>query len=151
MIKQSTQSLMELYMADEVAWLDAMIELIDAGQIGDLDFEHLKEYLQDLASRDRKDVKNRSKVLIAHVLKWKFQEERRSNSWRSSVTTQRQALEDEFSESQTLRNHAEAALPKVYAQAVEWAADETGLPKTSFPPECPWTLEQLLSPEVLEP
>ena len=36
------------------------------------------------------------------------------------------------------------------ADAVELAADETGLTEDSFPADCPWTLEQLLSPEVLD-
>ena len=46
-----------------------------------------------------------------------------------------------------LRNHAEAVLAEVYAEAIERAAAETGLTAESFPAKCPYTLEQLLSPE----
>ena len=42
------------------------------------------------------------------------------------------------------------ALAEMYAEAVEQAAVETGLDATSFPAKCPWTLDQLLSPELLK-
>ncbi len=150
MIRQPTESLADLYLADETAWLDAMGELISEGHLGELDYLHLKEYLEDMANRDRKEVKSRLKILIAHVLKWNVQKDKRSSSWRATVTTQRHELEDDFQASRTLRNHAEAILAETYAKASEWASDETGLPAQTFPAECPWTLDQLLSAEVLE-
>jgi Domain of unknown function DUF29 len=36
-------------------------------------------------------------------------------------------------------------LPQAYENAVELAASETGLPKTTFPADCPYTIEQLLA------
>jgi uncharacterized protein YbaP (TraB family) len=89
------------------------------------------------------------RILLAHLLKWTHQPEKRSNSWRGTITTQRHELEDDLLTSGTLRNHAEAILPETYAQAVEQAVDETGLPDATFPPQCPWKLDQLLSAEVL--
>jgi len=47
-----------------------------------------------------------------------------------------------------LRNHAESVLADAYAEAVERAAAETGLPAESFGATCPHTLEQLLSPDL---
>jgi ferredoxin-NADP reductase len=138
-----------LYETDETAWLDAMAELIREGRPDDVDFPHLAEYLEDMARRDRKEVKSRLRILLAHLLKWTHQPEKRSNSWRGTITTQRHELEDDLLTSGTLRNHAEAILPETYAQAVEQAVDETGLPDATFPPQCPWKLDQLLSAEVL--
>jgi hypothetical protein len=37
--------------------------------------------------------------------------------------------------------------PKAYAQAVKLAAKETGLAPEKFPPECPYTLDNVLSEE----
>jgi hypothetical protein len=48
-----------------------------------------------------------------------------------------------------LRNHAQEVLPKAYERAVEAAAIETGLAAKKFPTECPYTLDQLLTFDVL--
>lgn len=70
MIRQAVSALADLYESDETAWLEAMVELIHQGRISDLDYPHLQEYLADMARRDRREVKSRLTVLIAHVLTW---------------------------------------------------------------------------------
>jgi hypothetical protein len=49
-----------------------------------------------------------------------------------------------------LRHHAESVLPQAYPRAVERATAETELPAASFPKNCPYTLEELLSPQLLD-
>src|SRR5687767_8294405 len=92
MVRETTQTLADLYMVDETAWLDAMAELIRASRIEELDYEHLAEYLEDMARRDRREVKSRLAILMAHVLKWIYQKEKQSPSWRGTITRQRQEL-----------------------------------------------------------
>jgi Domain of unknown function DUF29 len=138
----------DLYKADETAWLEAMSELIQQGRFGDLDYPHLREYLADMERRDRREVKSRLVVLIKHVLKWMHQAEKRSASWRGTIIAQRQELADLLA-SGTLRNHAEAVLAETYENAVERAVAETELPAETFSEECPYTLDQLLSEEVV--
>jgi hypothetical protein len=149
MIRQPTQTLADLYLADETAWLDGMAELTRTGQLGELDYAHLVEYLEDMANRDRREVSSRLRVLLVHLLKWHYQKKMRTKSWRRTIITQRRELEDDLQTSRTLRNHAEMTLAEIYVKAAEWAAEETELPEDTFPAECPWTLEQVLSKEVL--
>ena len=144
MIQRGEVTLSQLYEADETAWLEAMAELIEQGQWGDLDYPHLGEYLSDMARRDRREVKRRLTTLLTHILKWMHQPEQRSRSWRGTIIEQRQELADHAA-SGVLRNHAEAVLADAYAKAVERAVAETGLPAETFPSACPYTLEQLLS------
>jgi hypothetical protein len=47
-----------------------------------------------------------------------------------------------------LRNHAETVLAEVYPDAVQLAADETGLPQDSFPLACPYSLEGAMEGEL---
>lgn len=148
MIAKSTEPLPDLYEADETAWLDAMAEFISEGRFGDLDYPHLGEYLTDMARSDRRKVESRLAILIMHVLKWMHQAEKRTPSWRRTITVQRQQL-TRLLKSSTLRRHAETVLAEIYADAVELAADETELPEETFPAECPWTLDELLSAAVL--
>jgi len=148
MIQRATTALAELYEADETAWLEMMAELIRQGRWDNLDYDHLGEYLSDMARRDRREVESRLVTLLAHVLKWLHQPEQRSGSWRATIIEQRQELTGLVARG-VLRNHAEAVLADAYARALERAAAETGRPAKSFPGECPYTLEQLLSPELL--
>ncbi len=145
MIQQSTLTFSQLYETDETAWLDAMVERIQQERWDELDYSHLGEYLSDRARRDRREVKSRLTTLLAHVLKWVHQPDHRSRSWRGTILEQQQELSDLVSVG-VLRNHAETVLTDAYAKAVERAAVETGLAVETFPSECPYVLEQLLSP-----
>jgi len=144
MIQRIAEDLSALYEADETAWLDAMAELIRRGRLDQLDYAHLMEYLEDMARRDRREVESRMTVLIAHLLKWTHQPRKRTRSWRGTIIAQRNELKRHLGRG-VLRNHAESVLTEVYADAVEQAAAETGLPAKRFPAACPYTLDQLLS------
>jgi len=140
----ATQNLADLYLEEETAWLDAMAERIQAGAIDELDFEHLREYLTDMAIRDRREVKSRLVVLLTHVLIWDFQSDHRSRSWMLSIIVQRQELVDQTSKG-VLRNHALAVLKDAYFDAALRARIETGLDEHEFPKQCPYTLQDLLT------
>jgi hypothetical protein len=145
---QSAPPLARLYEADETAWLEAMAELIAEGKHEDLDYAHLQEFLTDMAKRDRREVKSRLTLLIAHLLKWTHQKKKRTGSWGATISLQRDELAD-LLESRSLRNHAEEVLAQAYKRAVRAAAIETDLAVGTFAKKCPWTVEMLLTEKVL--
>ncbi len=149
MIASPTQQLSALYMADETAWLDETAEIIRAGRTEELDYEHLAEYLTDMANRDRREVTNRLKVLLAHLLKWLHQSDRRSRSWHVTILTQQDELFDDV-QGGVLRNHAIEVLPLAYSKGVKLASIETGLDEAKFPAVCPWTLDEVVSPDFIQ-
>src|SRR3954470_9132237 len=106
----------QLYEQDETAWLEAMADLVGRGRLDELDTAHLSEYLTDMAIRDRREVYSRLVVLLAHLLKWDHQPDKRTGSWRATIRHQRLELRM-LLESRTLRNHAETVLAKAYADA----------------------------------
>jgi hypothetical protein len=146
MATSQAESLRVLYEQDETAWLEAMAELVAQRRYAELDHEHLSEYLTDMAKRDRREVFSRLVVLLAHLLKWEYQPEHRSGSWRGTMRAQRRELR-QLLESGTLRNHAQAVFADAYAEARKQAADETELELAAFPEERGWELEQVLSDE----
>ncbi len=75
-----TVPLAELYAEDETAWLDRMGELVRRRRLSELDVDNLAEYLSDMARRDRREVKSRLGLLMAHLLRWEDQPDRRSGS-----------------------------------------------------------------------
>jgi hypothetical protein len=137
-----------LYEHDETAWLEAMAELIRTGRLDEVDYPNLAEYLADMARRDRREVESRLTTLIAHALKWAHQPDRRSGGWKGTIIEQRQELEGLVRRG-VLRNHAEAVLADAYRKGTERAAAETGLPAETFPAACPYTLDRLLSADLL--
>ena len=144
MILPTEQRLADLFEADETAWLESMAELIETGNIADLDYSNLREYLTDMALRDRREVESRLATLLAHLLKWDHQPDHRSNSWRGTIVTQRRELR-QLLESGSLRVHAGEVLTQAYQHALDQAAAETGLERILFQTECPWTLDELMA------
>ncbi len=72
------------------------------------------------------------------MLQWKQQPDK------STIATQRDELDLLFEDSPSLKRGLAAAVADVYPDAVDLAAIETGLPADTFPPQCPFTLEQIL-------
>ena len=102
-----------------------------------------------MAKRDRREVESRLLQLLVHILKWEFQPDKRTSSWRRSIAHQLRELGKDL-ESGVLHNHAEACLLEEYREAIKDAAVETGLPESAFPPECPYSLDELLAYEATE-
>lgn len=144
MVQRTPPALAALYLADETAWLEQTADLARAGRLGEVDPAALAEYLTDMANRDRREVFSRLVVLLAHLLKWEHQPDRRSGSWRGTIREQRRELR-QLLESGTLRRHSEAVFADAYAEARGQAADETDLPAGTFPTDSPWDLDGALT------
>jgi Domain of unknown function DUF29 len=133
-----------LYERDETAWLEAMSALAASGRYPEMDYTHLSEYLADMAKLDRREVFSRLVVLLCHLLKWEYQPQNRSGSWRGTIREQRRELR-QLLESRTLRSHAETVLAEAYAEARRQAADETELNLDAFPADDALGLDELLA------
>ena len=133
-----------LYERDETAWLEIMSALALTGRYAEMDYPNLSEFLADMAKRDRREVFSRLVVLLSHLLKWEYQPERRSGSWRGTIREQRRELR-QLLESGTLRNHAEDVLADAYVEARRQAADETESNPNLFPMKDERSLEELLA------
>ena len=143
MVQRAPVASAALYELDETAWLETTAELIRHGRLDAVELGTLAEYLTDMAKRDRREVYSRLVVLLSHLLKWDYQPDRRSGSWRGTVLEQQRELR-QLLESGTLRNHASAVFADAYADARKQAAAETGLARGAFPEECPWNLDGAL-------
>jgi hypothetical protein len=132
------------YETDETAWLERTAELVRLGRFDQVDSSALAEFLIDMAGRDRREVFSRLVVLLAHLLKWEHQPERRSGSWLGTILEQQRELR-QLLESGTLRNHAVGVFAEAFADARKQAAAESSLPRSDFPEESPWDLDGALA------
>lgn len=139
-----------LYERDETSWLEAMADLARTGRAEELDLPHLARYLAEQARCERREVEIRLVALLAHLLEWAHQPDRRSWIWRASAIEEIREL-SVLARRDTLRDHGAHSLADAYAEAVERASAATGLPPDRFPSECPFSLDQLLTIALPEP
>ncbi len=137
-------NLADRYHNDYDAWLQANLELLRQSRFAELDVEHLIEEMADMGRKERGELASRLLILVAHLLKWQFQSAHRSSGWRGSIAEQRIRIQRRLRLSPSLKPYLPEAIRETYAEAVELAADETGLAQGVFPASCPYTTEQLL-------
>jgi hypothetical protein len=135
------------YDEDYHAWVFEQIALLKAGRWRDLDIANLTDELKSLASSEQNEIDSRLTVLLQHLLKWEFQPERRSNSWRATIIEQRMRINKAIAKSPSLRRYPATALDEEYVLARLRAADETGLPTERLPERCPYGVGQVLDGE----
>lgn len=109
-----------------------------------IDVEHLAEELEDMGKREKRALRSRTVVLLAHLLKYAHQPERRSPSWSGTIREQRKQLDELLHDSPSLKPRLIEELEDSYISARMLAAGETGLPESVFPAGCPFSLSQLL-------
>ncbi|MBN9017991.1 MAG: DUF29 domain-containing protein [Rhizobiales bacterium] len=137
------------YEDDDYLWLYEQIELLRLKRFGELDLPNLIEELEDMGREQRRALESSYRLLLAHLLKWQFQRQMRSASWEITIDRERDHILGRERYSPSLKAQAKNIVNDVFRRAVKEAATETGLPKSAFPAECPWTLDQLRDEDFL--
>ena len=109
----------------------------------DLDLANIAEEIESMGRRDRSSTRSYLLNIALHLLKWRYQPERRGTSWRLSIRNGRDQISWQIKDSPSLRPQLTDLLADAYPSARRNAADETGLPLTTFPEACPFTVEQM--------
>ena len=137
------------YEDDFVAWLEDQAQHARRGETDALDLENIAEELEGMARSDRREIRNRLTVLLIHLLKYLLQSKRRSRSWIATIGEQRRRILSIIDDSPSLRSFPETVLNECYAAARSGCADETGIPESSIPDECPFEPRLILDPRWL--
>jgi hypothetical protein len=136
--------MLRAYTKDYAGWVEDTARAIEDGRFNDIDRTALADEVRDLGKTERKEIASAFCILVMHLLKTKYQPEKRSRSWDATIRVQRQNLADFFAESPSLRPRAGELLTKAYAQARIDVANETGIDIDTFPETCEWTVEEIL-------
>jgi hypothetical protein len=136
----------ELYERDFFEWTQTTADLVRSGRWAELDREHIAEELESLGRSDKREVVNRLKVLIMHLLNWQMVEPGAdvSRSWQATIFEQRQQVEQVLDDSPSLRARLPEWVAAAYLRAVHGAIAEMRLRTNPFPQECPFSPEQIL-------
>ena len=134
------------YDADFFEWTQEMAARLRAHDIAALDWENIAEEIESMGRRDYRALLSRMEVLLTHLLKWRFQSERRSRIRAATITEQRGRIGLVIADSPSFRRRIEDDMPKAYRLAVAKAQIETTI--YSFPAECPWTFEEAMTSDL---
>ena len=139
------------YESDVVAWAKEQAALIRTGQFDQLDLAHIAEEIEDVGKREQRELASRVAVLLAHILKWKFQPQKRSVSWTLTIKEQRRLLVRRVQKTPSLSPMLSDPewVDEIWVDAKALAEKETGLDMSTYPEICPWSMTDVLTPDWL--
>lgn len=134
---------MTTYQSDFYQWTQQQADLLRQGALSALDVDNLIEEIESMGKRDRRAIGSYLRNVIMHLLKWRYQPDRRGTSWQGSINAGRDEIDVLLNESPSLNPQLSTLIIDEYRRARKQASLETGLPLTTFPDQCPFTIEQI--------
>ncbi|AFY35940.1 DUF29 domain-containing protein [Calothrix sp. PCC 7507] len=141
--------LSSLHEQDYELWLKSTINQLRQRNFDDVDIDLLIEEIEEMGGSLKDALENNLIVVLAHLLKWKYQPDYRSGSWRASIKEHRRRINKSLQKHPSLKKYYESIWQDCYLPALDWAVAETGLSPDIFPQQCPFTSQQLIDSEFL--
>jgi Domain of unknown function DUF29 len=132
------------YDSDVYAWAQHQAQALRAKDWSALDVENLAEEIESLGKEQAHAVESHLRILLAHLLKWQYQPQRRRRGWERSCLNARDEIDRRLRRNPSLRGQVAHFITDIYPKARRLAQAETSLPLATFPEDCPWSVEQVL-------
>jgi len=134
---------------DWSAWLNEQARHLRERNFAALDADHLAEELESLSRSDLRALQSQFRRLISHLLKWQFQKAKRGRSWSNTIDDAREKIEELLRDNPSFEHRTLAIAQAEYLSAMGRAARETGINKSRFPIELPYSIDQLRDVDYL--
>jgi hypothetical protein len=131
------------YETDFYGWTQQQAALLKNGQFNLADFTNIIEEIESMGRSEKRELESRLTVLLQHLLKWKYQPNRRGKSWELTIKGQRSRFLRVLKENPGLKSKLDGCLLNAYQDAVVEAAKETGFDESFFPETCPWRWDEI--------
>lgn len=76
----------DLYAQDFCLWIEQAVKLLSENRLSELDRENLIEEISDMGSSQKHGLESNLEVVLMHLLKYKYQPEKRSNLFASILS-----------------------------------------------------------------
>ena len=139
----------KLYNADYLRWIETTVEKLRIRDFSNIDWENLIAEIEDMGRSERRSLESNLVVILLHLLKWQFQPDQISGSWKASIVEHRRRIRKTLKDSPSLKPYLEEVLVECYADAVEQASAETGLSLETFPQLCIYSAIEVLDSDFL--
>lgn len=140
-----------LYEADYHAWTQQQAAALKRGDFASLDLPNLVEEIESLGRSEERELESRLAQLMMHLLKFQFQADRQTRSWAETIREQRRRVELGLRRTPSLRPQLAGFVADAYGDARLLAERETRLGIETFPEQCPYTAEQVMTAGWLPP
>jgi hypothetical protein len=104
-----------LYEKDFYLWIEKAAALLRARNLEELDLGNLIEEIESMGRSKKRSISSNLEVVLMHLLKYKYQPDKRSNSWRYTIIEHRVRILEELQESPSLRGYFLEVFTEVYA------------------------------------
>ncbi|MFZ1827705.1 MAG: DUF29 domain-containing protein [Candidatus Competibacteraceae bacterium] len=131
------------YETDFYLWTQQQADLLRQGALSAVDVDHLAEEIDDMGRSQKNALQSYLFNVIMHLLKWQYQPERRGTSWQQSIDNGRNSIERLLENNPSLVRQLPILVEAEYHRSHRQASRETALPVTTFPEQCPFTVEQI--------
>lgn len=132
------------YEKDFHQWSLDQAKFLRTGAYNYLDMENLIEEIESLSNSDQRAVESHFTVILLHLIKQKFQSEKRTRSWELSIKASRLKANRLMKKNPSFKRFLNQWRQEAYDDAIVAACAETGLDEKIFPKECPWSIEEIL-------
>ncbi|NJM95602.1 MAG: DUF29 domain-containing protein [Acaryochloridaceae cyanobacterium CSU_5_19] len=124
------------------------IELLQAQQWEQVDIQNLIEEIESLGKQQRQELENRLGILLGHLLKWRYQPEARSKSWRATIREQRRRIKRLIADNPSLKPYLPEAIERGYQDGLDLVDRETPLDPDQLPQSCPFSETEIFDEPV---
>ena len=131
------------YDDDLYQWTIEQADALRRRAVNELDYDNLAEEIESVGRSERREIRSRLEILLIHLLKWRYQPEKQSNSWRASISQARHRIEAVLADNPSLRPFPAEALASAYRLAVLDRAIRR-LELMHLPDACPWAIGDVL-------
>ncbi|MBL8551396.1 MAG: DUF29 domain-containing protein [Hyphomonadaceae bacterium] len=132
----------KLYEADFYTWALTQADAARRRSANEIDWDNVAEELESLGKSEARELSSRYLVLLTHLLKWIYQPDKRSKSWRATIQLQRKQIGDHLKENPGLKSRERKIFASAYAGARIAASGETEQDEEVFPEAAPFTMKQ---------
>ena len=74
-----------LYHEDFYLWIKTTAKQLKDGNCAEIDLDNLIEEIESMGRSEKRALKSNLLVVLMHLLKYKYQPEKRTNSWLSTI------------------------------------------------------------------
>jgi Domain of unknown function DUF29 len=136
------------YERDLYSWAIEQATLLRAGRIAEADALNIAEELDDVGNEQYDKLESALRIILLHLQKWDYQPERRARSWCLSIAIQRKHVLKVLRKNPGLKSLVDEAVTEAYEIARIEAAAQTLLDADVFPPECPYSWQEIMERPV---
>jgi hypothetical protein len=136
---------MPAYDEDICAWAFEQARFLQERRLELMDIEHLADEIEDIAKAELRELTKQMSVLLAYLLKWHYLPAESTGSRSAMIDARRLNVVEILDDSPSLRARIDEPRTSqlIWEDALAQAAIECG--HDSFPSECPWPIDDVLS------